>query len=78
MGYQLNERYLAWDSSAQRQLILIWVAQQVIAPQQMISTCLSGSWWAVAVTCARSRRAQWRCFLVCCNVRPHAARATSV
>ncbi|KAI3424763.1 hypothetical protein D9Q98_008152 [Chlorella vulgaris] len=29
MGYQLNERYLAWDSSAQRQLILIWVAQQL-------------------------------------------------
>lgn len=29
LGYQMNERYLKWDSSAQRQLILIWVAQQV-------------------------------------------------
>ncbi|KAL4421626.1 hypothetical protein ABPG75_010917 [Micractinium tetrahymenae] len=29
MGYQCNERYLKWDSSAQRQLILIWVAQQL-------------------------------------------------
>ncbi|KAL4450220.1 hypothetical protein ABPG77_010889 [Micractinium sp. CCAP 211/92] len=29
MGYQCNERYLKWDSSAQRQLVLIWVAQQL-------------------------------------------------
>ena len=29
LGYQMNERYLKWDSSAQRQLILIWVAQQL-------------------------------------------------
>jgi hypothetical protein len=29
LGYQLNERYLLWNDSAQRQLILIWVAQQV-------------------------------------------------
>lgn len=32
MGYQCNERYLKWDDSAQRQLILIWVAQQARAP----------------------------------------------
>lgn len=25
----MNERYLRWDSSAQRQLIMIWVAQQL-------------------------------------------------
>lgn len=25
----MNERYLKWDASAQRQLILIWVAQQL-------------------------------------------------
>lgn len=25
----MNERYLQWDSSAQRQLIMIWVAQQL-------------------------------------------------
>ena len=29
MGFQCNERYLQWDQSAQRQLILIWVAQQL-------------------------------------------------
>lgn len=28
-GYQCNERYLKWDVSAQRQLIIIWVAQQL-------------------------------------------------
>lgn len=28
LGYQMNERFLRWDDSAQRQLILIWVAQQ--------------------------------------------------
>lgn len=26
---QMNERYLRWDASAQRQLIMIWVAQQL-------------------------------------------------
>ena len=29
MGFQCNERYLRWDQSAQRQLVLIWVAQQL-------------------------------------------------
>lgn len=25
----MNERYLRWDASAQRQLVMIWVAQQL-------------------------------------------------
>lgn len=29
---QMNERYLRWDASAQRQLIMIWVAQQLDVP----------------------------------------------